>query len=61
MWERRVAVAEVFSQFSDADASGEHDAGVVVAELVDAFLTGGDVVAPAARVPDRFGDQASFD
>jgi hypothetical protein len=36
--ERRVAVAEVFGDFLDGDASGEHDAGVVVAELVDAFL-----------------------
>jgi len=53
----RVAVAEVFGQFFDGDASGEHDAGVVVAELVDAFLAGGDVAAATAPVVKR--DNAS--
>ena len=35
-----VAVAEVLGLFLDGDTPGEHDAGVVMAELVDAFLAG---------------------
>jgi hypothetical protein len=48
--EARIAVAEVLGEFFDGDTSGEHDAGVVVAELVDAFLTGGEVAAATAPV-----------
>jgi hypothetical protein len=59
--ERRVAVTEVFSELLDGDTSGEHNAGVVVTELVDAFLAGRDVAAAAATVPGRFGDHASID
>ncbi len=58
--ESRVAVAEIFGEFLDGDAASEHDAGIVVAELVDAFLAGGDVAASAAPVSDRFGDHAGF-
>ena len=56
-----IAVTEVLGQLLDGDASGEHDAGVVVAELVDAFLAGGDVAASAAPVCGGFRYQASFD
>ena len=59
--EGRVAVAEVFSELLDGNAPGEHDAGVVVAELVDAFLAASDEPEAAAPVPDGFGDQASLD
>jgi len=54
-------MAEVFSELLDGDASGEHDTGVVVTELVDAFPAGGDVAAAAAPVLGRFGDHASLD
>jgi hypothetical protein len=37
--EGRVAVTEVLGELLDADASGEHDAGVVVVELADAFMS----------------------
>jgi hypothetical protein len=59
--EARVAVAEVLGKFLDGDASGEHGAGVVVAELVDAFLAGSGVAAAAAPVGGRLRDQARFD
>jgi hypothetical protein len=36
----------------------ESDAGVIVAELVDTFLPGGDIAAPAALILDRFGDDS---
>jgi hypothetical protein len=45
-----VAVTQVLRQLLDGDATGKHDAGVVVAKLVDAFLTGGDVAVPPAAV-----------
>ena len=48
-----VGVAEVFGQFLDGDASGEHDAGEVVAELVDAVLAGGGI--PGASAPVFLG------
>ena len=57
----RVAVAEVLGQFLDGDASGEHDTGVVVAELVEAFLAGGDVAAASAPVSGGLGDQRRLD
>jgi hypothetical protein len=41
-------VAEVFGELFDGDTASEHDAGVVVTELVDAFLAGGDVAAAAS-------------
>ena len=58
--ERWVAVAEVFGELLNRDAPGEHDAGVIVPELVEAFPAGGDVAGPAAPVFGRFRDQASF-
>jgi hypothetical protein len=54
-------MAEVFSELLDGDASGQHNAGVVMTELVDAFLAGGDVTVAAAPVLGRFGDHASLD
>jgi hypothetical protein len=59
--EGRIAVAEVFGQLLDGDATCQHDAGVVVAELVNAFLTGGGVVAPSAPVPDGCGNHPRLD
>jgi hypothetical protein len=58
--ERWVAVAEVFGELLNRDAPGEHDAGVIVPELVEAFPAGGDVAGPAALVFGGFRDQASF-
>ena len=43
-----ILVPQVLGEFLDRDTSGKHDAGVVVAELMDAFPAGGDVAAPAA-------------
>jgi hypothetical protein len=54
-------VAEILGQLLDGNAPGEHDTGVVVAELVDAFPTGGHVSAATAPVSGWFRDQASFD
>ena len=54
--ERGVGVAEVLGQLLDGDATGEHDAGVVVAQLVDAFLPGGDIPGTPAAVFLRFRD-----
>ena len=48
-----VRVAEVLGQFLDGDASDQHDAGVVVAELVDTLPAGGDIAASAAPVQRR--------
>jgi hypothetical protein len=47
-------VAEVFSELLDGDAPGEHNAGVIMTELVNAFPAGGDVAA-AATCPFRGG------
>jgi hypothetical protein len=58
--ERWVAVAEVFGELFNRDASGEHDAGVIMPELVEAFRAGGDVARPAAPVFGGFRDQASI-
>jgi len=58
--EGRVAVAEVFGELLDRDTASEHDAGVVVTELVDAFLAGGDIAAATTAVPDGCGDQAGL-
>jgi len=54
--EGRVAVAEVFSELLDGNAPGEHDAGVVVAELVDAFPAGSGVPGATAIVLPGLGD-----
>jgi len=48
-------MAEVFGEFLDGDATGEHDAGVVVTELVDTFLASCHIPAAAAPVPGGFG------
>ena len=56
-----IAVTEVLGQLLDGDTSGEHDAGIVAADLVDAFFAGSDVAASAAPVRGGFRYQASFD
>ena len=58
--EGRVTVAEVFGELLDGDTASKHDAGVVVTELVDTFLTGSDIAAATTAVPDGCGDQASL-
>jgi hypothetical protein len=51
-------VAEVLGQFLDGDAFGEHDTGVVVAQLVDALFAGGGVADAAALIFVRGGDDS---
>lgn len=46
--EGRILVAEVLGQLLDRDAPRQHDAGVVVAELVNPFPAGDDITASAA-------------
>jgi hypothetical protein len=58
--EGRVAVAEVFGELLDGDTASKRDAGVVVTELVDAFLVSGDIAAATTAAPDGCGDQASL-
>ena len=55
--EGRITVAEVLGEFLDGDAPGQHDAGVVVAELVEAFLASGDGLGAAAPIDAGLGDQ----
>jgi hypothetical protein len=57
----RVGVAEVLGQFVDGDASGEHDAGVVVTQLVDALFARGGVADAGAPVLIRFRDESGPD
>jgi len=59
--EGRVLVPQVVDQLLDRDTSGQHDTGVVVAELVDAFPARGDIPASASPVCGRLRDQASLD
>jgi hypothetical protein len=56
--ESRILMAEVLGQLIDGDASCQHDAGVIVTELMDSFSAGGDIAASAAPVHGGLGNQA---
>ena len=47
--EGRIATAEIFGEFPDGDTASK--TGIVVTELVDAFLTGRHIAAANTAVP----------